>query len=557
MLIVENQYFTQILIDCASKICYNTNNIFKLRRNLERDSRTMVKLMSKITALVLVLAFCFSMAACTKSKEPQETDGNEQTNKPEATSDGSSETEGAKDPEYVNDDLPELNFNETINILYWEDVEKLEFVPKAGGQWDMSETVQSSLYKRNDSVQSRLGVKLNFIPELGNGNNVDQYLKRVQLDFQGDREFDISAAYSRTAGKCATRGYFRDLSDNKYIDITKPWYPESLIKNITIGDSLFFVSGDASVNTLYLMYTVYFNRDLITDLSLEDPQQLVKDKKWTIDKLIEMTTDTYQNIDGDDDDTGNNNDLDDFYGFCTIYYGVDAFYTGSGYMLVDNTDKEAVLKLSADYTSEAVQNLTEKLQRWLTSKDCNVFMKSGQYRQPFVNGNALFCQERCYLPENYLIGKEGFEGVSFNYGILPTPLLDEKQDYYITCLGNPFTLYSITRACDDSEVDMLGAFIECWSSQSYRLSTPALFEVNMKLKYAKEAIDAQMFDICKKTITSDLGRVFSKDLNTMSEIWSKAACTSGNSWKTTAQVNSRILKNKINDIVNEIKDIIK
>ena len=70
----------------------------------------------------------------------------------------------------------------------------------------------------------------------------------------------------------------------------------------------------------------------------------------------------------------------------------------------------------------------------------------------------------------------------------------------------------------------------------------------MQLKYAQDSVDAQMFDICKNTITTDLGRVFSKDLNMMSELWSRAASTNAN-WASQGKTYKTVLNNQLKAIL--------
>lgn len=506
----------------------------------------------KVISLILTLVFCLSVVACVKQPaNDDESSSDSSTKGPEATvapSDSDSESKTEEVTTSGTDNLPDLNYNgKTVTMLYWSDVEKVEFVPKNNAEWDMSDTVQKALYSRNETVQSRLGITLEFEGTPGNTNNVDKFVTKAKADIaSASPVYDLFAAYSRTGGSLAYNGCLVNLTGSKYIDMSKSYYPEKLHTNLKVGDALYFISGDASVNSLYLMYTVYFNKNIAEETFKIDPDTLydaVKNKTWTVDKLIELTQNTYQNLDGDDNE-GNTNDVDDQYGFCTIYYGVDAFYTGAGFKLIESNGKgDTLLTVSPDYASEAVINFTKKLSAWLTSEDTNVSMSSSNYRAPFVNGNALFCQERCYLAENYLLGKNGGEGVDFKYGVLPTPLLDEKQEDYITCAGNPFTLYGISvgakkKAADT--VDMLSAVIECWASESHRLTTPALFEVIMQLRYSQDSVDAEMFDICRKTLTSDLGRVFSEELSKMSEIWSKAACNGAN-WARDGKVKTGLL----------------
>ena len=49
------------------------------------------------------------------------------------------------------------------------------------------------------------------------------------------------------------------------------WWPESLLDVVSIGDSIYFASGDASINMLHLMYGLYFNKDLLSEFRLDDP----------------------------------------------------------------------------------------------------------------------------------------------------------------------------------------------------------------------------------------------------------------------------------------------
>jgi hypothetical protein len=64
-----------------------------------------------------------------------------------------------------------------------------------------------------------------------------------------------------------------------------PWWPESLLDVVSIGDSIYFASGDASINMLHLMYGLYFNKDLLSEFRLDDPVYLVRNHKWTLDAL--------------------------------------------------------------------------------------------------------------------------------------------------------------------------------------------------------------------------------------------------------------------------------
>ena len=327
-----------------------------------------------------------------------------------------------------------------------------------------------------------------------------------------------------------------------------PWWPDSIIETMGVGDALYYISGDASTNTLHFMYTIYYNKQLLTDRGLTDPTEYVDNHTWTIEKLIEMSSNQYQDLDNDAKLSAG-----DFYGFSTIYYGVDAFYTGSNLKLVERTNDDELIKISDDYFSQKAVDLVDKLKPWLTSNDCYVSRKSAKvdYALPFVDGNVLFCQNRVYLADAK--HGSGLNAVLWQYGLVPTPLYDENQENYITVIGNPFTLYGVMVDCE--EKTMMTAVLECWGSEAYRLTTPALFETNMKYKYSALDTSARMFDILRETSSFDQGRIYSNTLGPyMSEIISSTACDGG-SWATVSKIYKKMLPKQLDAIIKSFQSI--
>ena len=93
------------------------------------------------------------------------------------------------------------------------------------------------------------------------------------------------------------------------------------------------------------------------------------------------------------------------------------------------------------------------------------------------------------------------------------------------------------------------------ASYGYRLTTPALFETNMKYRYTTESKgdSVRMFDIIHNTIDFDLGRIFSNDLDYMSETPSKAAASNAQWGAQMLKVKST-LDSKLKKVVKNILD---
>ena len=487
------------------------------------------------------------------------TNGGDTTTEAAQTQASPEDTTPAKDPNYDDqgywkDDLAdEIDYKgETVTILYWDDVERPEFeVTEDEADGDM---VKEAIYRRNLATEERMGVTFEWIGTPGDSGDRANFTNYVRNAYSGGTFYDIIATYSRTAGMLLTNGFIQDLNaiEDSYINVDQPWWPKSMVNTCSIDDTLFFVSGDISTNVLHFMYAVYYNMDMLKNLNIEDPVALVDDMKWTIDKLIELSADLYIDLDQD----GAQSDYDQ-YGFCSTYFHLDAFYTGSDMMLlVPGTDTN--LSISSDFFGQKTIDLVDKLGAWFNTGDTYVNPSGGSrsYSITFEEGNCAFRLDRVYIADNeYHNG--ALREVDWEYGILPVPMYDESQTEYITVVGNPFTLWCVMQNAKDPQ--MSTAVIECMASEAYRKTSPMIFENNMKYRYtpdnAGKGDGARMFDIVRESIAFDLGRIFSDILSFMSEMPSKAAATSS-SWATMKAQYEKALKRSMSDLNKSLDTVI-
>ena len=489
---------------------------------------------------------------------------------------------GATDPSNTDeygrprDDLDAKNLNyqgATVNVLYWSDVEDPEFdVDRITG-----DNVLDAIFDRNSEIERRLNVTLKFDSTPGNVNNRARFVQKVQnVTDAGTRDYDQIATYSRTAGALATQGYLYNLNDiqDSHINFSKPWWPARLVESLSLGGDLYMVSGDMSTNVLHQMHVIYFNKEIFSlkyntlatsrgftgdsDEGISPACQMLYEYaynksemhpyggKWTNQMLIDLSSNQYKDL------NGNGKDENDQYGFCTTSYHIDAFYTGANLRLVEQVDDARLLTISPDYGSAKTGRLVNQLGQWLTTSSCFVQKGDGlPFTKPFAKGNALFITARAHYAEQELLD------VDFIYGMLPTPRYDEQQVNYYTCLGNAFSIYGIYRYFGDKyawgmnqqeTLSMLTAVLECWASESYRLATPEIFEVNMQLKYADTQYETDMFEYVRGTVTFDLGRIFTNDLSYMSELPSHAACN-GAEWSSAYGQYRESLDEKLAQLV--------
>jgi len=449
--------------------------------------------MKKLTAVLLLLCMCLtSLIACNSTDESEVTTPSNDVTTPaagEVTSTGISE-------DVTQGDLG----GATIKILAWEDAPNLEF------EYDDSNvdqsTINDAILQRNINVEERLKCKLEFVYAKGNYDNKNIFLTKAESFANGDEgEFvDILTAYSMTAALCSTKGLSANLmnytKEEGGLNFEHPWWPQSLIKEAMFDDMLFVCSGDISTNLLWLMQTMYFNKDLLISYYGEDAPKtlydLANNGKWTIDKFYEYSANIYSDL----NDDGKKSTGDQF-GYAIDWNGYyDDFYVAAGFkMCVRDTDGKLVI--SEEWGGEREDTFADTLVEFTFTNDA--FLGSG-VADMFTSGKVLFTNNRAKF------AKTSREKSEIEYGILPMPKYDEAQENYSTNIGFGYSLYSISSTSEQPENAAL--VLESMAAQSYKHITPVLFEDALKVRYSPELEDAMMFDILRSSLAFNAGMIY-------------------------------------------------
>ena len=497
-----------------------------------------------LSLILAALTILPCLVACADTIEPNDdtTAAIASTEAPAATTAEEVTTESPYDENgYLKSSLPdELDFGGAeVTILWWNDVEQPEFfVENTNG-----ELINDAIWQRNTNVEAKMGVKLNWIDTKGqynsDGENYANYVGNAYAS--GSDLFDLMSAHSRTMALTAMYGYCADMMKLEHLDFEKPWWPEVMLDTATINESLYFVTGDVSTNSIHQMYAIFYNKDLIKNYSsLVEPSTHVDNGDWTMETLFTMTSGLYNDL--------NNNqkaDKDDFFGFTSLNWHFDAIYYGCGMtMLEKDPDTTKLLKVADDWTSEKAITLSDTVGEWIKKGDA--YLDSNNYANIFINGNTLLVMAR----HHDIASKIADAG--FKYGIVPMPKYDKDQEKHITCVGNPVSLYSIYALSKDA--NRAAAVLECWASEAYRTTTPAVFETTFKLRLSETSTESRMYDLIRSGVTFDLCRFFNRQLSSMGSEWYKCATTAGN-WASTSEKLMKSVPAKLQDIADSFNKI--
>ena len=484
------------------------------------------------SALLTLLLLAASLTACGDTAQtPTETEA--------PVSDTAAvmeETEAS--PVYEPDDLPEeLDFGgATAHIFGWEGSSNNEFFVEG----ENGDIVNDAIFVRNRTVEERLNLSLTYTLALGAFNDRAAWVKTIsQSAMAGDGANDIVAGYSMSGATLANNRLLIDLMGLDYIDFEKPWWPDSLIKEATCGGKLYFCSGDISTNMIYYLYSVFYNKALAQNYDIENLYDLVREGKWTLDKMISLCTDVYSDLNGD-----GKKDEGDQFGYVTHRTFSDTFFFASG-LRTTTIGTDGLPIFSDEFGGEKTQDLLTKL---IDMFNTNEMYLSADYvidRNQFLESRALFYTTEVDYAKTY------FRDTQLDYGILPVPKYDETQENYYTISSFPYSLYGVP--IDVKDPSMSAAILECLASESYRTVSPALFEVALKVKYASDNDVSEMYDIIRGSNVFDFGRIFNDSMDGKTYSMFRSALADGNAnWISTYEKNIKSMQKKFDKIIENL-----
>ena len=510
--------------------------------------------MKKILVILLALVFVISaFASCNDSAQAS-------TPQSSSSSQGPTICPPTTDPsKELNLDLDSIDHNgETVTIFHWG----TSNAGSTDGEFTIEEdqinndAVYDALYRRNLYTENGLGIELDFHGENYGYNKTPQFIDKLAARVSDPTTpVDLIACQTRMMPAVMVDGYLTDLTMfSDTIDLDKVWWPEGCRETLSIKDRLYFISGDISSNLLRMMQVLFVNKTHLNAYGwpYEEFMKSILEYKWTLDDLIEMTTDVYQDLDNVPGPSEG-----DFFGLTTTYFHSDALFAGCGfeYMVQSNKDDE-IFKLSIDLLNGNAYDYVTKLTDWNTSND--MFMDPAEtiYEDAFRNGNSLFLLHRAWF---------GFElqKTEIQYAVVPAPLLNEGQKEYYTTMGTPHSSYGICSSSPDytraaQTVQTLGYY-------GYQYTTPAIFDVSFKGKFSKDDYTIQMFNIIREGIVFDVGKLYDTFISGADrEGWQYypsnivSWCVRDNIIWTTNFSTARqlLLKNQIEDANKKILDFI-
>lgn len=424
----------------------------------------------------LFLAFCLSLPALAGCGE---TETVAETTADTAAVDTVAAEEADTRPMHA---VPESDFGGAdfrTYYLYWQGHKYYFFAEEETG-----DAMNDAIWDRTLRVEEYLNVKLSQDSTENYDTQTNTIMNLVKA---GDDQYQQALIHCiKGVSELSSGGFLYNLDTMPNIDITKPWWNQTQMDVLRLGNNTYYGVSDYMIPCPYVMY---FNKDMVTEYAMEDPYQLVYEGKWTLDAMIDMIETAAGDANGD----GQVNH-DDIWGMCASEYSkYISFTTGADQFM---TTRDDAGRVEMAMNTDRMYTIIEKIYQVAC-------MPGGAYTPAshkvedmidFGSGHLLFRLDA-------LATAVEFRELEINIGILPYPKFDEAQENYVS--QDWGGLMCVPTTIQNPE--MVGSVIELLAYFSEETVIPAYYDVTLDGKIARDEDTIAMLDIIFDTIAYEIG----------------------------------------------------
>ncbi len=343
---------------------------------------------------------------------------------------------------------------------------------------DSSDPMESAIYMRKCVVEDALHVTLTHTMYK---SYTDMYPAVDQNVGTGDDGIQLILMHCISGvASYATSGVLYPFEKLPHIDLSADWWNQEQMDALRLGRSYHYGVSDYMIPTPNVLL---FNKDMIDDLSLENPYTLVDENRWTLDKMEEMSRAASRDV-----NTDGVWDESDIYGIGGN--GYLNFWSACGQFLAHRGEEG---KIVFDMSTEKAFDIIETIAVWSREHVSHV-PSTGQESDllKMQSGQVLFA------PGSLSPNKKLMES-DVNYGILPYPKYNAEQENY-RCLdwGGFMAVPTTIR-----DPEMVGATLELLAFESAETTIPVFYDKVLSGQLAQDPDASRMIDIILENICYD------------------------------------------------------
>lgn len=440
------------------------------------------------TAIIFILIVFSIFSSCGVDENPTQTNDSESN-----PTDGANAGQAADVPEAEVFPYPEANYDGyEFKMLvpgpdtgFWYNTEM--YAAEENG-----DPINDAIYKRVKEVEAMYNIKLVNIESQGSKSAMAR--KSINA---GDNSYDmlLMEMGGGDVQTLASEGNLVDLKTVPELNLDKKWWDQKCVEGMSLVGRLFNATGEISYYRFRTTEVILFNKAMVRDLSLEDPYRLVNEKKWTIDKMIEMMKGVAKDLNGDGKMT-----QEDQFGIIIYTSVISTGMYGAG-ELMSKKNSEDIPEIVM--LNDRLISVVDKYFEFVLDSDIAFDWARLSVPEPYDVGLKIFEEGRSLFDFNGMHAVPNLRQMDTDFGILPIPLYDSNQASYghiANSYVTPFVCIPVTAP----DLERTGIIIDALARKGMEHITPAYYDVSLKGKFARDDESQEMMDMIFSTLVYDI-----------------------------------------------------
>ena len=452
--------------------------------------------MKKIIALLIIFALSVTvLAACQNGNEgSQAEDSKADQSEGTVSTDpnaGWKDADGNWKPKHEVKDLSDKTFRIIVRGTSAATYQSDDFTfGDANDDGLYGDNLDNAVKERNNKVEEIYHVTL----EVDKNNSINDAIRNDIEASTGD--YDAIMPTLSVLAALASEDKLVDLAEIENFDIYAPWYDKNATDAFSIANHIYFTTGDITILNKVCSPSVLFNKDMITNYNLDSPYDLVREHKWTFDKMIDMA----KQVASDQGDFEKN-----IYGMVTSYADPFNFLGGSGEKIVEK-DEDDLPYLSIG-NARSVSIAQHILDTYAAGDSYLVYAQ--ECPAPiWVTSLAVFAEGRAlFRPSAFSATTKLRKQSTMEFGIVPLPLMDDTQEDYVSYCGTG-EVAGIAIPTSAPDYDFSAYMIDAYSAYAKTYITHAYTDINLYQRDARDDESEEMLDLIFSHIAYDMGECY-------------------------------------------------
>ena len=458
-----------------------------------------IHILTRLLAVVCLLAMLASVIACTKDPGEQKESDPVQEKPSDSVSDSASSSEPSEDIETYQRHNEKYPNGTEFNILWFDAQTHFKWggtIPCDMYIEEASQNVLSyAIYSRGVYIKEQLGVQL----KMEDATAPKNVLNTLKSDIaNGDNMYQLATQALNEISTLYNAGYLA-TTQQAGLDTSYSWFDPYLTDALTIRGKTFAFASDMAFIDKLSTVPVFFNKQIVADNGFGNLYEIVNSNQWTYDKMIEMAEQITEGPGNDDTWTE-----DDKYGIssqngCSYY-----FMHAAGLKCIETTNDGGLRYALPD---EGVITILQKVYTMMSNPSIffNRQATTGSSVtaetaiMKFTEGNALFL----IRPLQALFDINQIADIE-DFGIIPVPMMSDTQKRFYT----PTNTYAAPVMVLPSKVtnaELTEDVIQEMSMYSRQNVRPALYEIVLGQRLVGDENASKMLDIIFDNVIYDFG----------------------------------------------------